>query len=134
MRRLFPVLLLALAAAGCRRQAGPAETYRAFAAAARSGDAEGVWTRLSSRSREVLDQRARAAAAKAPSGVVPTSGKELVVGDLGAQAPRVRAVTVLRESRDAAVVGVEVEGAPGSREVSLVREAGVWRVVLPFDN
>jgi hypothetical protein len=31
------------------------------------------------------------------------------------------------------VVAVEVEGEP-SREVTLVREGGVWRVVVPFDN
>ncbi len=134
MRRLLPVLaLLLLATAGCRRPAGPAETYRAFAAATRAGDADGVWARLSESSRQVLDARARAAAAKAP-GVVPASGKELAVGDLAAEAPRVRSVTVLRESRDAAVLSVEVEGKPGAREVSLVREGGVWRVVLPFDN
>jgi hypothetical protein len=66
--------------------------------------------------------------------VIPASGKELVLGDLAAQAARLRAATVLRESRDAALLAVEVEGAPGAREVSLVREGGVWRVVLPFDN
>jgi len=43
-------------------------------------------------------------------------------------------VVVLRESRDAAVVAVEEEGGEGAREVPLVREGGVWRVVLPFDN
>jgi hypothetical protein len=133
MTRLAPVLLLLLAA-GCRRAAGPAETYRAFAAAARAGDAEGVWSRLSERSRAVLDDRARAAAAGAPAGVVPARGKDLAVGALAAEAPRIEKTTVLRESADAAVVAVEVEGAPGAREVSLVREAGVWRVVLPFDK
>jgi hypothetical protein len=137
MRRFvlaLTVVTLGLVAPGCRRPSGPAETYRAFAAAARAGDAEGVWSRLSARSREVLDARAREAAARAPGGVVPSSGKDLVVGDLAAQAARVRSATVLRESSDAAVVAVEVEGAPGKREVTLVREAGVWRVVLPFDN
>jgi hypothetical protein len=126
-------LLATLATAGCRRPAGPAETYRAFAVAARSGDAEAVWARLSERSRAVLDARAKEAAARA-GGVVPASGKDLVLGDLALQAPRVRSTTVLRESQEAAVLSVELEGAPGSREVSLVRESGVWRVVLPFDN
>jgi hypothetical protein len=65
---------------------------------------------------------------------VPASGKELVLGDLALSARAIRSVVVLRESRDAAVIGVEVEGGEGAREVSLVREAGVWRVVLPFDN
>lgn len=127
------LLLAALATAGCRRPAGPAETYRTFASAVRAGDADAVWARLSERSRAALDARARAAAARA-GGVVPSSGKDLVVGDLAHEAPRVRNVTVVRESQDAAVVSVEVEGAPGAREVSLVRESGVWRVVLPFDN
>jgi hypothetical protein len=134
MTRLAALLLVLLAAGGCRRPAGPAETYRAFADAARSGDADGVWKRLSERSREVLDARARAAAARAPAGIVPASGRDLVVGALGAQAPRVEKVVVLRESADAAVVAVTVAGAPAAREVSLAREAGVWRVVLPFDN
>jgi hypothetical protein len=128
------LLAAALTTGGCRRPAGPAETYRAFAAAARAGDADGVWGRLSARSREVLDARAKEVAARAPAGVIPASGKELVLGDLAAQAARLRAATVLRESRDAAVLSVEVEGAAEAREVSLVREGGVWRVVLPFDN
>jgi hypothetical protein len=137
MSRARPVLVAlaaVLATAGCRRPAGPAETYRAFAAAARAGDADGVWSRLSARSREVLEARAREIAARAPAGVIPASGKELVLGDLAAQAPRLRATTVVRESADAAVLSVEVEGASRAREVALVREGGVWRVVLPFDN
>ena len=72
--------------------------------------------------------------AAAPQGVVPASGKELVLGNLAFRAPRLRSAVVVRESRDAAVVAVEEEGRPGSREVPLVREGGVWRVVLPFDN
>jgi hypothetical protein len=130
---LAALLLLALATAGCRRPAGPAETYRAFAVAVRAGDADAVWARLSERSREALDARAKAAAARA-GGVVPASGKDLVLGDLAHEAPRLKNVTVLRESQDAAVLSVEVEGVPGAREVPLVRESGVWRVVLPFDN
>jgi hypothetical protein len=135
MRTLAAILVLALGGpAACRRPAGPDDAYRSFAAAARAGDSEKAWSLLSSRSREVLDARAREVAARAPAGVVPASGKELVLGDLAVRAPRIRSTTVLRESRDAAVVAVEVEGADGAREVSLVREAGVWRVVLPFDN
>ena len=134
MIRLALALLLVLSASGCRRPAGPAEAYRGFAAAARAGDADGVWRRLAQASRDALDVRAREAAARAPGGVVPASGKELAVSALGAGAPRIERVTVVRESADAAVVAVEVEGSPGSREVSLVREAGVWRVVLPFDK
>jgi hypothetical protein len=134
MRTCLALLLAAaLTTAGCRRPAGPAETYRAFAQASRSGDVEGVWARLSESSRAALDARAKAAAARA-GGVVPASGKDLVLGDLAAQAPRLKSATVLRESQESAVLAVEVEGTPGAKEVALVRESGVWRVVLPFDN
>jgi hypothetical protein len=122
---------------GCRRTQGPAETYRAFAAAARARGPEAadvVWGMLAARSREALDARAKALAARAPAGVVPPSGKDLVLGNLAAQAPRIRSAVVVRESRDAATVAVEEEGGATAREVSLVREGGVWRVVLPFDN
>jgi hypothetical protein len=135
MRTLVLLVVLALGgASACRRPAGPDDAYRAFAAAARAGESEKVWDLLSARSREILDARAREAAARAPAGVIPASGEELVLGDLAVGAPRIRSTVVLRESRDAAVVAVEVEGGAGAREVSLVREAGVWRVVLPFDN
>ena len=106
-----------------------------MAARARDPDAaDRVWGMLSARSRDALDARAKALAAGAPAGVVPASGKDLVVGNLAVRAARIRSVVVLRESRDAAVVGVEEEGGAGTREVPLVREGGVWRVVLPFDN
>jgi len=124
---------LLLASSGCRRDVGPADRYRAFSAAARDGDAEAVWSMLSERSREAFDARARALAARAPAGVVSSSGRALVLGDLAPSARRPTSVVVVRESRDAAVVSVEVEGE-GAREVSLVREGGVWRVVVPFDN
>ncbi len=125
--------LSALAAGGCRREATPDARYRAFAAAAQRGDADAVWDLLSERSRAALDARAKALAARAPPGVVPASGRELVLGDLAARAVRPSSVVVVRESRDTAVVAVEVEGEP-RREATLVREGGVWRVDVPFDN
>jgi hypothetical protein len=125
--------LALLLAAGCSRDLGPAERYRAFAAAARSGDSDAVWSMLSERSREALDARAREIASRAPPGVVAGSGRQLVLGDLAARTPRPKTVVVRRESRDRAVVAVEVEGEP-AREVTLVREGGVWRVDVPFDN
>jgi hypothetical protein len=132
-RSILLALALLVAAAGCRREVGPAERYRAFAAAAREGNADAVWSMLSEDSRAALDERARALAAETPPGVVVPSGRQLVIGDHSARAPRPKAVVVLRESRDRALVSVEVEGEP-AREVTLVREAGVWRVVVPFDN
>jgi hypothetical protein len=130
--RLSLALALLLAAA-CSRDLGPAERYRAFAAAARSGDSDAVWSMLSERSRAALDARAADIASRAPPGVVAGSGRQLVLGDLAARTPRAKAVVVRRESRERAVVAVEVEGEP-VREVTLVREGGVWRVDLPFDN
>jgi hypothetical protein len=130
---LLLVLGATLAIAGCRRPAGPAEAYRAFAAAAAKGEVDAVWARLSERSRQALDARAKETAART-GGATPASGRDLVIGDLAFQSPRVKNVTVIRESQDEAVVAVEVEGTPGAREVSLARESGVWRVVLPFGN
>jgi hypothetical protein len=126
-------LILLLASSGCRRDVGPAERYSAFAAAARDGDAEAVWSMLSAGTREALDARARALAVRVPAGVVSASGRQLVLGDLAPRARRPRSVVVVRESRDAAVVAVEVEGE-SAREASLVREGGAWRVVVPFGN
>jgi hypothetical protein len=117
----------------CRREVGPADRYRAFAAAAREGRSQEVWSMLSEASRAELDRRAKDLGAKAPPRVLSDSGRALVLGDLSALAPRPTAVVVVRESRDAAVVAVEVEGQP-AREVALVREGGVWRVVVPFDK
>jgi hypothetical protein len=131
------LLAVLLAASGCRRPPGPVETYRAFSAAAhaRGPDAaDAVWGMLAARSREALDARAKELAERAPRGVVPASGKDLVLGNLALQAPRIRSAVVLRESPDAAVLSVEEVGSTRAREVSLVREAGVWRVLLPFDN
>lgn len=131
MRPLLPLALAALALpAACRRSDGPADRYRAFAEAARAGDDAAVWEALSNDSRATLDVRAKEVSAQAPAGVVPASGRELVLGDLAADAPRVKSAGVLRESADAAVVLVEDE-AGGKAEVMLVREGGAWRVVVP---
>ena len=126
-------LALLLASPGCRRDVGPAERYAAFAAAARDGNSDAVWSMLSQASREAFEARARALAARVPPGVVATSGRQIVLGDLAPLARRPSSVTVVRESRDAAVVAVEMEGQ-GAREVALVREGGVWRVAVPFGN
>jgi hypothetical protein len=128
------VLSLAVGSSACRRADGPAERYRAFAAAVRGGDAAAVWSMLSRRTRAAFDARAKALAAAAPAGVVSASGEDLVLGDLAVRSERPRSVVVVRESRGAAVVSVEIEGGGPAREVTLVREEGAWRVVVPFDN
>ncbi len=132
-RRALALLVLAAALAACRRDADPADRYRAFAQAARDGKADDVWNMLSDRSRAELDRRAKALAAQAPPGVIAASGRALVLGDLSALAPPPTSIVVVRESRDAAVLSVEAAGQP-AREVTLAREAGVWRVVVPFDK
>lgn len=129
---VVPALLLALlSVVACRKPEGPADRYRVFTAAARAGDANTVWQMLSEESRAALDARAKDLAARAAPGVVPESGRELVLGGLAAQAPKVESVVVLRESRDRAVLAVKTAGGGEAQEVTLVREDGSWRVVLP---
>ncbi len=132
--RLAVALSLAVSLSACRRADGPADRYRAFAAAARGGDAAAVWSMLSERTRAAMDARAKAVSAAAPGGVVSPSGKDLVLGDLAVRAQRPRSIVVVRESADSAVLSVEVEGGGVAHEVELVRESGAWRVVVPFDN
>ena len=130
MLRLLPLALLAaLSLVACRRGEGPAEAYRRFAAAARSGDAEAAWAMLSTRSRATLDARAKELSARAAPGVLPASGRDLLLGDQSARAPRLKSAVVVRESAGAAVVRVEDE-AGGKGEVTLVHEGGAWRVAL----
>ncbi len=132
-RALALLAAAALAASACRGDRGPADAYRAFTAAVHDGKADDAWALLSERSRAELDRRAREVAAQAPPGVVAASGRATVLGDVSAVAPRPTSVVVVRESRDAAVLSVETDGSP-AREVTLVRQGGVWRVDVPFDK
>jgi hypothetical protein len=128
MRRLLAAATI-VALAACRSE-GPADKYQRFAAAARSGKGDAVWSMLSTASRARLDAEAKRLADRAPEGLVPPSGRQLVVGDLAVRAPKIRSAVVLRESPSAAVVEVVDEtGAKG--QVSLVKEDGEWRVELP---
>jgi hypothetical protein len=113
----------------CRRPQDPATTYRVFAYATRTGDEDAAWSMLSARSQAVLDARAREVAARSGS-AVPATGKDLLLGDAPAAAPRIRSALTVRESADAAVVRVEAEGAAPA-DVTLVRERGRWKVLLP---
>ena len=124
---LAPCCLAAVLA--CARPApAPDVAYRALAEAVRARDAERAWPLLSARTQAWLDARAKAAAAAAP-GVVPANGRELVLGSAALVARPPKAIVVLRESADRAVL--QVTGADGAaREVTLVR-AGQWRVELP---
>lgn len=129
MRRLpLAAALALLAVAACRRADGPDAAYRAFAAAARAGDAATVWSLLSASSQAAFEARAKALAAQVQG--APVTGRDLVLGDFSAGAPRIEEVVVVRATADEAVVGVKLKGAPGG-EVRLVREGGAWRVVVP---
>jgi hypothetical protein len=114
----------------CRRPQDPATTYRVFAYATRTGDEDAAWSMLSARSQASLDARAREVAARS-GGAVPATGKDLLLGDAPAAAPRIRSALTVRESADAAVVRVEAEGAATPADVTLVREGGRWKVLLP---
>jgi hypothetical protein len=127
MTRLALVLSLA-AALACRRPEPPDAAYRALAEAVRSRDADRAWGLLSESTRRWLDARAKAAAAEAP-GVVPASGKELLLGSAAATVRPPSSIVVVGESADRAVLRVAAEGEE-PREVVLVKEGG-WRVELP---
>ncbi len=127
MRRLFLLSLLALSPA-CARDLGPEAAYRSFLKAVADRDADKAWNLLSRASQKRLDERARAAAARAP-GVVPPSGRQLLLGDAALQARPVATVAMVSQTDQRAVLRVEIQGAP-PREVTLVHE-GHWRVELP---
>lgn len=128
MVRLAP-LALALSLAACAREMGPDDAYQALARAVADRDADKAWSLLSRDSQRRLDARAREAAARAP-GVVPASGKQLLLGDAAATARPPARVEVASASADSAVLRVEEEGRP-ARQVALVREGRAWRVQLP---
>jgi hypothetical protein len=129
MRQLAIVPLLALLA-GCAREQGPEAVYRALVKAVSDRDADRAWPLLSTASQKRLDARAREAASRAP-GVVPASGRALLVGDAALASPAVKSVSLRSQDAERAVLRVEEEGRP-PREVLLVREGSRWRVELPM--
>jgi len=129
MRALALLPLLALLS-GCARDLGPEAVYRALVQAVADRDADRAWSLLSTASQKRLDARAREVAARAP-GVVPASGRALLVGDAALAAPEVKSVAVRSQDAERAVLRVEEEGRP-PREVLLVREGSRWRVELPM--
>jgi hypothetical protein len=122
-------LAAALAAAGCARQEpSPDAAYRALVEAVRARDSDRAWALLSPSTQAWLDARAKAASRAAP-GVVPASGRELVLGSAALAARPPKAIVLHRESADRAVL--QVTGEDGvAQEVTLVRD-GSWRVELP---
>ena len=128
MRALALLPLLALLP-GCAREQGPEAVYRALVRAVAEREADKAWPLLSTASQKRLDARAREAAARAP-GVVPASGRALLLGDAALASPAVKSVEVRSQDAERAVLRVEEEGRP-PREVLLVREGSRWRVELP---
>ena len=129
MRPLLLASLLALALPpACARELGPEAAYRSLLKAVAERDADKAWNLLSRASQKRLEEKARAAAERAP-GVVPPSGRQLLLGDAALQARPVATVAVTSQTGQRAVLRVEVEGA-SPREVALVHE-GRWRVELP---
>jgi len=126
--RLVAAATLALALACHRAGERPDAAYRAFARAVAERDADRAYALLSSDTQAWLEARAKSAAASAP-GVVPPSGRSLLLGDASLAPRSLAEVVVLREARDRAVLSVAEEGG-AKGEVELVREGG-WRVRIP---
>ncbi len=127
MLRIATAVLLALVLS-CARDGAPADAYRAFAKAVAERDADRAFGLLSRDTQAWLDARAARLAAAAP-GVVPPGGRHLLLGDAAFATTPLSQVTVMRESRDAALL--EVADASGARrEVQMVREGG-WRIRIP---
>jgi hypothetical protein len=134
-RRLASSVPFALAVAlfavlpACQRDLPPDATYRALVRAVADRDEAAAWNLLSAATQKRLDDRAQVAAAAAP-GVVPPSGRAMLVGDasLGVLPPT--SITGVGDAPDRAVLRVEAPGTP-ARDVVLVREGGAWRVDLP---
>jgi hypothetical protein len=127
MRRFAFVLVAALACARAT-QDRPDAAYVAFARAVAERDADRAFALLSSDTQAWLDARAKAVAAAAP-GVVPPSGRALLLGDASLAPPPLGEAVVVREAKDRALVAVAEDGG-ARREVELVREGG-WRVRIP---
>jgi hypothetical protein len=124
-RPRFPLLLLLLA---CAREGSPADAYREFVRAVAGRDADRAFALLAPETQRWLDERASRAASAAP-GVVPAEGRRLLLGDAALSARKAVKVLTIRESRDAAVLEVTVQG-DGQGRVEMVRDGG-WRVRIP---
>lgn len=122
-------LALAMAGRGCRMGSdGPEAAVQAMLQAARAGDRQAVFDRLSRATQQALEERARAATDLVGSSVRYTP-LELVSIGASDDEPAPRQVRVVSETGDRAVV--EVTSATGSGRIDLVREDDAWRIHLP---
>jgi len=116
--------------AGCApRDPPPDAVYRAFVRAGTERDGEAAWALLSRASQARLEERARAAAARAP-GVLAPAGPRLLFGDAAAAVRPVKVIELIRTDAESAVLRV-VDAGGAAAEVRLVREEGRWRIELP---
>jgi hypothetical protein len=128
MRTLALAAVLVLSLPACRREEPPDAVWRRLSAAVRARDADTAWSLLSGDTRRWLDARAAAAAAAAP-GVVPASGRDLLLGAAAVATRPPRSIVLVRESQERAVLLVGTEPGEGV-EVTLVNEGG-WKLDLP---
>ena len=122
------VLAVVASGRGCGQGPAPEDAARAFVAAARAGDAPGVYALLGPATRARLDADARAAQAKA-GGRREFDPRELIDVTEDASAPARLEVKVRERAGDRAIV--DVTHPSGAHDaLTLVREAGVWRIEL----
>jgi|GEM_PF-5005835 len=115
--------------AGCHtpQDDSPEAAYRAFAAAANKGDDAVAFARLTTASQQVLHRRL--AGLSAASGGSLREDPAALVFRAGRGAP-ITAVQVLKKEQDRATVAVST--GEQTREVTLRREGGEWRVEFPI--
>lgn len=122
---LLPLVLAALAACN-RAPTGPVDTYRAFHARVKKGQAREAYALLSEPTQQALDARARAMGQALGSQEPPDPAALLFAN---ARPPGdVTEITLVREEGSAATVRVVSSGAPS--DVRMVREPSGWKLDL----
>jgi hypothetical protein len=119
-------LALVATAAGCKAHhgAGPAEAFVHFVADAGANRVDAAWARLSEGTREAADQLG---ARQSP----PVAGRRLLLGGQLTFTHGVQDVTEVSRHGDRAVLRVTADDGT-TRKVSMHREDGAWKVVLPL--
>lgn len=121
-------LVAGVAGRGCAEEPGPAETVRALAVAAASGDREGVVDLLGPDTRARLEREA-GRATELVGGSARYEAADLVTLGSGEESglPAELGVDYVGERRAL----VDVGGPEGEAEILVVRVAGEWLVELP---
>jgi hypothetical protein len=108
---------------------GPVDIYLRFVEALAERDATGAWACLSRATRERLSQ-ASARLAEMAGGAVKAEPQEMLVVSSLSAARGKRAVTVAKEGADRVELKVTLSPS-GDALVTLLREDGEWRILLP---